>query len=112
MTENVQQLAEAIRNAAPVVWRAAYRQVFIEGAEYILGSGFFLYAIFWARKFEKWGLSFASYPDNGDEVFFKVLGWLMIGACIGFACGLGVEAIERFINPAFAAIKLIGGLAR
>lgn len=105
---DVQQLAEAIKNAAPVVWQAAYRQAFIEGIEHACAS--LLFAVLCWKTFfaESWLIGFCDRPDKEDRTFVKVISKAIAFLWFLAACGTGSEALERFINPTYAAVKLIG----
>ena|SRR5712664_3481497 len=104
MNEAIQKLVEAVQKASPVVWNAAYRQVYINGIENVL----LFFAFLFAGK-ALWKFSKKLADDNSDEVgvFFGRLGAIgLFALCI--PCVL--EFLDCFLNPTFAAIKQLKGL--
>ena len=101
----LQQLVEWVKTASPVLWQAAYRQVYVNGIEEIIGIVFFAALAFFglSRVRENW--------DEWDEVvvFFAVLG-VLVSFIISFAFLFG--AIDDFANPTFQAVKNLAGLVK
>lgn len=107
MNEAMQKFIEAVQKASPVVWAAAYRQVWVEAIEaslclIILFIGGFIFMRF-AKRVKVTG------PYDDGELL-KVFLWAasVLSFTISFfLCG---EVIERLANPTFQAIKNLKGL--
>lgn len=109
--EALQQLIDAVQKASPVIWQAAYRQVRIESFEYFCGAVFLLsLCLLVFRRGPNVISGLCERPDAGDRAFIKGACYV-IGTILAVAtCGVSSEALERVINPTFAAIKLLKGL--
>ena len=106
MNEAIGQLVDWLKTASPIVWQAAYRQVYIDGFENILLAIFFIIVsvLFWrlathARK-NDWG-------DLGVRLSYGAFG---VAALIAIPCL--IEAIDCFGNPTFQAIKYLASLKK
>ena len=111
MNDAIQKLVDAVQKAAPVVWQAAYRQAYINGVENtLLVIIFFSLGLFLVRV-SKWSAVKSGYDGEPD--------WTEPGPIIAAIGAVGsfllmipctVEALDCFLNPAFAAIKNLKGL--
>ena len=104
MNEAMQKLVDAVQKASPVVWRAAYRQVWIDGVENLL-----LLIACLTGGWLLWRFGQKLTNDDAAEagIFFArlgaVLAWVFILPC-------AISAFDCFANPTFAAIKELKGL--
>jgi len=104
MNEAMQKLIDAVQKASPVVWQAAYRQVWIDGIESLILLLGFICGGITLLKFAKYLQS-----ENAEEVgiFFAYLGsvgsFLLTIPCL-------ICVLDDFFNPTFAAIKNLKGL--
>ena len=100
MNEAMRKLVDAIQKASPIVWQAAYRQVWIEGIEAFVVAIAFLVAgmafLLWAR----------TWRDSGDRAMGKGLGCFI--SLLSIPCGMFV--LECLLNPTYQAIKNLKGL--
>ena len=114
MDEQVQQLIDAVKNAAPVMWQAAYRQVWIDGIENLLVAGTFAILALLLRKTAKYYASRDSWGNPSERQDWTEPGPIlsMVGCGIATLLTLPfiVEAIDCFANPTFQAIKNLAGL--
>jgi hypothetical protein len=110
VNEQVQQVIDAVKNAAPVMWQAAYRQVFIDGFENFLLMVIFL---IFARRLYLVGSRYVAndkYPDWGDPIPALCITGTIIATLVSLpflVCG-----IDCFANPTFQAIKNLAALAK
>jgi purine-cytosine permease-like protein len=101
MTQILQQLIDAVKQTAPVIWEAYYRQI------YVGAFGFFLAALVVAVL----GIMIVSAinktkgKSNEDDVSGagKFIGWFIF-AIVVLLTGC---ALARLYNPNYYAIKLI-----
>jgi len=104
MNEAIKKLVDAVQQASPVVWNAAYRQVWIDGVENII---WLIASVVGCILL--WKLAARLSDDRGDEVgiFFARLGSIVLVpvSLVFLAC-----AIDCFTNPTFTAIKELKGL--
>lgn len=99
MNETIQQLVEWVKTTSPVVWQAAYRQVYIDGFEYAFTSVIFVIAFFYLFSFTK-----KSWEDMEEGRLISGIGLGILGTVtiIFFA-----NAIDCFANPTFQAIHAL-----
>ena len=104
MNEALKKLIDVVQQASPVIWQAAYRQVFVDGAEFAL-----LFIVFVLSAILLWEFGRKLADDNADEfgVFFARLG-AVVAAWVSLI--FFVSMLDCFLNPTFAAIKEIKGL--
>lgn len=100
MNEAMQKLIDAVQKASPVVWQAAYRQVWIDFAECCLAVVVLLSV---GLLFLRWA---RTWQDSDDRGFGRVIGWaISLFSLVPFTI-----AMECIFNPTFAAIKELKGL--
>ena len=107
MNESMQQLIEMVKNVAPAVWQAAYRQVWIDAGENLFGAlligSVTLWAINWVRR--RW-----SSWDGFDDGPAKIITPLGICILAGITLGCLITFVDDVANPTFQAIKALGEL--
>lgn len=95
MNEAMQKLIDAVQKASPIVWQAAYRQVWIDGIENLLLTVFFAVSASLLWKWRK------RVEDEVGQVLLAVLAMASMGlTVIAF-----LFTLDFFLNPTFAAIK-------
>ena len=102
MNEGVQQLVEWIKGASPILWGAAYRQVFINGIEELFCCGISVVAACWGYRY---GIKNWDHLEEGK--LFVVLGVALAVIC---SIGFFTDVIDYFANPTFAAIHELAKL--
>lgn len=116
MNEAMQKLIDAVQRASPVIWQAAYRQVYIDLAEMVLCV---IGLLFVARALMLWRKEYiiSELGPNPDTTFnnpkwdLPALG-LALGAmaCYLISAILDLYIMDYAFNPTFAAIKELKGL--
>ena len=102
MDEALKLLVEFVRTASPVIWEAAYRQVYVKVFNGTLGLLFFSVVYIIWLKFANWIRS--EEPDGIDADVAKWVGTLVyLGVFLMIASG----QINRLINPDYYAIKIL-----
>jgi len=103
----MQQLIEMVKNVAPAVWQAAYRQVWLDAGENLFGAlligSVTLWAINWVRR--RW-----SSWDNFDYGPAKILTPIGISILVGITSSCLIDFVNDVANPTFQAIKVLGDL--
>ena len=104
MNEQLQQIIDAVKQASPFVWHAAYRFVIVDA---IMGCIFGLFFVGLAI----WIHSLLKKLKIGDEmgVFFTYAG-AILSACVGI--GALLINIEYLLAIDYFAIKAIPGLLK
>ena len=106
MNEAIGQLVEWLKTASPIVWQAAYRQVYIDGFENILLVIFFItVSVLFLR------LATHARKNNWDDLGIGLsYGAFGLAALIAIPCL--IEVIDCFANPTFQAIKYLASLKK
>jgi hypothetical protein len=107
MNEAMQKLIDAVQKASPVVWQAAYRQVWVELMEALLCLVIFIVAGFVLLRFAKRAQVTGPYDDGELTKIGLWAGTVLSFVISFFLCG---EVIGRIANPTFQAIKNLKGL--
>ena len=106
MNEAMQKLIDAVQQASPVVWHAAYRQAWIDGIENVLlMMGVILLSLVFRQLRKK-----VLVLDNDVTEPPAILFWILSFGFAVIATPFLIGALDCFLNPAFAAIKNLKGL--
>src|SRR2546430_232742 len=97
----MQKLVDAVEKASPLIWHAAYRQVWIECGEAFVGVVLLLCLwVAWARWVKTW-------IDEEDRKIANILGGA-ICLIVSLLCAMFI--FECLANPTYQAIKNLKGL--
>ena len=102
MNEPIQQIADAIKAASPVIWESALKQVRIDGIECLIAGVVFLTmaSITIYKGVRSRGI---------DEDDYYILWWTAASVGTIISSVAIVYAINCFFNPTYTAIKYILG---
>jgi hypothetical protein len=102
MNDTIQRLVEWLNNASPIVWQAAYRQVWIDGIENLILFGVTTVVGIWGFRLLR-----KNWDDLEEGALFGSLGVIVAGilSAVFLTC-----VIDCFVNPTFQAIKNLAGL--
>lgn len=112
MNEAIQKLIDAVQKASPVVWQAAYRQVWIDAVEAIITIIILLYAARWMyqRREELIERDKDGYRKVDTDDPGPVLLGIGVVVCLLLSVPCLWFAMDSLLNPTFAAIKELKGL--
>ena len=101
MMENMQVIIDSIKTAAPVVWDAAYRQVYIDIFEDLIGAVICFVSALWLIRIPM-------KRDNWNELKIESVAQRVSAIALSFLFLMFLAtALEYLLNPRFAAIKEI-----
>jgi len=108
----MQKLVDAIEKASPLLWHAAYRQVFVELAEQAFAIAVLVFCARILIRIRKKAMTPADenhYAANADDPvpLLCAVGAAICGVAIFVLC---ICVLDYSLNPTFVAIKELKGL--
>ena len=103
----MQKLVDAVQKASPIVWQSAYRQVYVELGEAILGFLLLIIAACVLFHFAKRAKVTGPY-DDGEVTKFVLWAGTVLATFLLFP--LGSFIIDCVANPTYQAVKNLKGL--